>query len=334
MLTVAVPSAQVAESVGECPGATLVVWDPRDGEAPPELRDEIEVLCMPHGTGGRRVYERVAQLPKLAVIQLASAGYEHALPFIPPGVALANARGVHDTRTAEMALLLALASQRGLPQFLDAQRNSTWAPEFFPSVADQRVLVVGYGSIGAAIGARFRACEAHVEGVARTARFVPDAEAGSAHTAPDAGAGSGVDGHAGVVVHAVADLPSVLPHADIVVLVTPLDDSTRHLVDAEFLSHMHDGALLVNVGRGGVVDTDALLAELQAGRLRAALDVVDPEPLPQDHPLWSAPGCIVVPHIAGWAQLDDPRYVDLARRQIAARVAGEAPVNLVAGPGA
>jgi len=307
MLTVAVPSAEVAEAVGECPGATLVVWDPREGEAPPELRDAIDIVCLPHGTGGRRVYGHLALLPRLVVIQLASAGYEHALPFVPSGVALANARGVHDTRTAEMALLLALASQRGLPQFLDDQRESTWAPVFHPSVADRRVLVVGYGSIGAAIGARFRACEASVEGVARTARIAPD----------------------GTVVHAAADLPSVLPDADIVVLVTPLDEGTAKLVDAEFLARMPDGALLVNVGRGGVVDTDALLAELVSGRLRAALDVVDPEPLPADHPLWTAPGCIIVPHVGGWAQLTDKRYVDVVRRQVAALVAGEPPVNHV-----
>src|SRR6188768_2021566 len=229
MLTVAVPSTDVAEAIGECEGATLVVWDPRDGGAPADLAGAIDIVCLPHGTGGRRVYGQLALLPRLAVIQLASAGYEHALPFVPAGVALANARGVHDSRTAEMALLLALASQRGLPQFFSAQREGKWEPEEYPSLADSRVLVVGYGSIGSAMGARFRACEAIVEGVGQSARIAED----------------------GTVVHAVRDLPRVLPEADIVVLVTPLDESTSHLVDAGFLARMRDGALLVNVGRGG-----------------------------------------------------------------------------------
>lgn len=308
MLTVSVPSQDVADALGETdPGVRIVVWDPRDGDAPGDVREAIEIACLPHGTGGRRVYGRLGELPNLAVIQIASAGYEHAAPFVPPGVALANARGVHDTRTAEMALLLALASQRGLPDFLEDQRHSRWEPAFHPSLADQRVLIVGYGSIGAAIGARMRACEALVEGVARTARSAPD----------------------GTVVHATADLPAVLPEADIVVLVTPLDDSTEHLADAAFLAAMSDGALLINVGRGKVVDTDALLDELASGRLRAALDVMDPEPLPADHPLWHAPGCIIVPHVGGWAQLDDPRYVRVLREQIAARLAGEPPINHV-----
>lgn len=308
MLTVSVPSHEVARALGETdPGVRVVVWDPRDGDAPDAERESIEIACLPHGTGGRRVYGRLADLPNVAVIQIASAGYEHAAPFVPPGVALANARGVHDTRTAEMALLLTLASQRGLPRFLNDQREARWEPVFQPSLADKRVLIVGYGSIGAAIGVRMRACEALVEGVARSARTAPD----------------------GTVVHATSELPAVLPTADVVILVTPLDESTEHLVDAAFLASMSDGALLVNVGRGKVVDTDALVAELAAGRLRAALDVVDPEPLPADHPLWKAPGCIIVPHVGGWAQLDDPRYVRLLRDQIAARLAGEPPINHV-----
>jgi phosphoglycerate dehydrogenase-like enzyme len=268
----------------------------------------VNIACVAHKTGGRRVYGRLAQCPALRVIQIPSAGYEHAAPFVPPGVGLANARGVHDTRTAEMALLLTLASLRQLPRFVDAQQRGTWDPFYFaPSLADKRVLIVGYGSIGSAIGARMRACEAVVEGVARSARTAPD----------------------GTMVHAASDLPQLLPEADVVVLVTPHDESTDHLADAAFLAAMKDGALLVNVGRGRVVDTDALLAELHSGRLRAALDVVDPEPLPDGHPLWTTPGVLIVPHVAGFEVLTNRRYTAVVRQQVESLRSGGSGVNVV-----
>jgi len=309
MVTVAVPDQDVADALGDLgPDARLVLWDPRDGDAPDHERDAIEIVCIPHKTGGRKVYARLAALPHLAVIQIPSAGYEHALPIVPKGVELANARGVHDTRTAEMALTLALTSQRMFPELLKAQRKHEWRGDTYPpSLADRRVLVLGYGSIGGAIGARLRACEAQVLGVAQSPRMAPD----------------------GTLVHAVEDLPRLLPSAEIVIVVTPLTDDTRGLVNAEFLAAMPDNALLINVARGPVVDTDALLAELESGRLRAALDVTDPEPLPKDHPLWDAPGCIIMPHVGGMTPLTDRRYTDLVHAQIRARLAGEPPVNHV-----
>ena len=309
MITVSVPSQEVADRIGEVgPDARLVIWDPSHSDPPVDERERITIACLAHRTGGRAVYGRLAQCPDLRVIQIPSAGYEHVVPFVPPGVSLANARGVHDTRTAEMALLLALASQRDLPRYVEAQSRRAWEPnELSPSLADRRTLVVGYGSIGAAIGARLVACEAKVTGVARSARTAPD----------------------GTVVHAFEDLPALLPAAEIVFIVTPLDDTTRHMVDADFLAALPDGALVVNVARGGVVHTDALVAEVESGRLRAALDVTDPEPLPADHPLWSAPGVIVSPHIAGFAQLTDRRYTDLVHAQIKARRHGDDPVNFV-----
>lgn len=314
MITVSVPSIEAAQALGDLgEDVEVVVWDPHLEDPAPEVRDRVTLACIEHKTGGRRVYGRLATCPHLRVIQIPSAGYEHAVPFVPAGVRLANARGVHDTRTAEMALLLTLASLRQLPRFLDAQRRQTWDPFYYaPSLADKKVLVVGYGSIGSAIGARMRACEAIVEGVARTARTAPD----------------------GTVVHATSDLPDILGGFDVVVLVTPHDETTDKLADARFLAAMKDGALLVNVGRGRVVDTDALLAEVQGGRLLAALDVTDPEPLPDGHPLWSAPGVIVVPHVAGFEVLTNRRYTDLVKRQVESLRSGGEGVNIVAvGPG-
>ena len=288
--------------------ARVVVWNPVEADPPEAERERITIACIPHYSGGRTVYGRLAQCPRLKVIQIPSAGFEHALPFVPAGVSLANAKGVHDSRVAEMTLALALASRRLLPQFFDAQSRETWEPKFDTrSLADSRALVVGYGSIGEAIGVRLRASEVHVEGVARSARTAPD----------------------GTVVHAVEDLPTLLPDFDIVIIVTPHSDETDKLVDAAFLAAMPDGALLINVGRGKVVDTDALLAELTSKRLFAALDVTDPEPLPTGHPLWSAPQCLIVPHVAGVEVLTNRRFTDLVKRQIDARRRGDDPVNFV-----
>jgi len=309
MITVSVPTQEIADALGEVgDDARVVVWDPSAADIDPAERERLTIACVPHYSGGRSLYGRLAACPSLKVIQIPSAGYEHAAPFVPPGVSLANARGVHDTRTAEMALALALASQRRLDAFVRAQDEARWAPEYYnASLADRRALVVGYGSIGGAIAARLTACEVLVEGVARTARVAPD----------------------GTVVHAAADLPNLLPRAEVVFLVTPHTPETDRLVDAAFLAAMPDGALLVNVGRGKCVDTDALVAELQAGRLRAALDVTDPEPLPPDHPLWKCPGVIIAPHVAGGTPLTDRRFTDLVLRQIDARRRGDDPVNFV-----
>ena len=199
-------------------------------------------------------------MPALRVIQTQTAGVDHVLHAVPPGVTLCNARGVHDASTAELAVGLMIASQRGLDDYFHAQDDARWEPTVLrPSLADATVLLIGYGSIGAALERRLAGFEVELIKVA---------------SRPRGG------------VHGVDELPTLLPRADIVVLLVPLTDATRGLVDAEFLARMHDDALLVNVARGGVVDTDALVAETSSGRLRAALDVADPEPLPPEHALW------------------------------------------------
>jgi len=310
MITVSVSEQAVADALGPVgDDARVIVWNPVESDPPEAERERITIACLPHYSGGRTVYGRLAQCPQLKVIQIPSAGFEHAVPFVPAGVSLANAKGVHDSRVAEMTLALALASRRHLPEFFDAQSRETWEPNHATrSLADSRALIVGYGSIGEAIGVRLRASEVHVEGVARSARTAPD----------------------GTVVHAVKDLPTLLPDFDIVIIMSPHTPETDKLVDAAFLAAMPDGALLINMGRGKVVDTDALLVELLAKRLFAALDVTDPEPLPDGHPLWSAPQCIVVPHVAGSEVLTNRRFTDLVKRQIDARRRGDDPVNFVA----
>jgi phosphoglycerate dehydrogenase-like enzyme len=280
-----------ADLVGEVPGAAIVSWDLRDA---PARQHEVEVVVVP--PFGARWLTRLGELPSLRAVVLATAGFEHAVPHLPQGVALANAVGVHDTATAELALALMLAAQRDLPAFVRAQQSGTWLePGVRRSLADSRVLIVGYGGIGRALARRLLACETTVTAVASRAR-----------------AGDGmVD-----TVHPVESLHELLPHHDMVVLLTPLTERTRGLIDGPALARMPDDALLVNLARGPVVDTEALLAECGSGRLRAALDVTDPEPLPPGHPLWEATNVLISPHTGGSSTAFPPRAAAYVRRQI------------------
>ncbi|HEX5565756.1 MAG TPA: 2-hydroxyacid dehydrogenase, partial [Streptomyces sp.] len=259
--------------------------------------------AVPYLKGPDVAVRPLAHMPNIRVVQTLTAGVDHVEPVVPKlprGTLLCNARGVHGTSTAELALTLALASLRRVPEFVRAQDAERWEQGIHPALADKTVLIVGYGSIGSAIEDRLVPFE--VEAVHRVAR--------SARTAPRG------------PVHALADLPRLLPEADVVFLATPLTDATRGLVDAAFLARMKDGALLVNVARGAVVDTRALLAELESGRLRAALDVTDPEPLPAGHPLWRAPGTLITPHVGGPTSAFLPRAARLLRSQLRRFAAG------------
>lgn len=277
-----------------------------DGIVPPSIAD-VEFFVTPYATTPEALVV-TAQMPQLKVMQTLTAGFEHALPYLPEGVTLCNATGVHDASTAELALALMLASLRRIPEFVRAQDQHEWRPGAYESLADKHVLIVGYGSIGAAIERRLLPFETTVTRVARTARPSDD-------------------------VHGVADLMSLLPHADVVVLVTPLTPQTRHLVDDDFLQRMKPGALLVNVARGGVVDTDALARALGTHHIAAALDVTDPEPLPPDHPLWSAPGLLISPHVGGNTSAFFPRARKLVHEQVARYLAGRPLDNVVVPPG-
>ena len=250
------------------------------------------------------------RMRNLQVIQTLTAGIDDmtaSLSSIVPGVRLCNARGVHEASTAELALALTLASLRGIPGFVRAQQQEHWQGDFHPALADRSVLIVGYGAIGSAIEDRLTPFElARVARVARSARATARGP-----------------------VHPLAELPALLPDMDVVILSTPLDETTRHLVDAEFLARMKDGALLVNVARGPVVDTKALLAELESGRITAALDVTDPEPLPQGHPLWHAPGVLISPHVGGPTSAFLPRAKRLVADQLGRFVNREPLRNVI-----
>jgi phosphoglycerate dehydrogenase-like enzyme len=271
--------------------------------APPPALDDVEFYVLPYDRGPEPP-KLIRELPSLRVVQSLSAGVETLVPLLPAGVRLANGRGLHDLSVAEHALALIHAAQRDLPRWFAQQARGEWVREHTRSLADSRVLLVGHGSIGQAIERQLLAAEALVTRVASRAR-------------PDAG------------VHGVAELPALLPAADIVVLVLPDTPATRGLLGRAELAALPDDALVVNVGRGTAIDTGALLAETRAGRLRAALDVVEPEPLPADHPLWTVPGVVLTPHIAGGSASFYPRAKRLAGEQLRRYARGEELLNLV-----
>ncbi|HEY8981017.1 MAG TPA: 2-hydroxyacid dehydrogenase [Streptomyces sp.] len=257
----------------------------------------------------------LAGMPNLKVVQTLTAGVDDItarLDLLPPGVQLCNARGVHETSTAELALTLTLASLRGIPGFVRAQDRQEWQSGFHPALADRTVLILGYGAIGAAIEDRLAPFE--LARVVRVARAGRTTERGP--------------------VHSIGELPQLLPLADVVIVVTPLTESTHKLVNEPFLARMKDGALLVNVARGAVVDTKALLAELESGRLTAALDVTDPEPLPPGHPLWSAPGVLISPHVGGPSSAFLPRAKRLLVEQLVRYMNQEPLRNVILTTGA
>ncbi|HNV14258.1 MAG TPA: 2-hydroxyacid dehydrogenase [Dermatophilaceae bacterium] len=308
MRTVTLPGQSWITDVGPVDGLAMRAWDLSDDLDDPSVR----VVVPPMGTTERLA--RLAALPGLEVVQVFTAGYDHVLAHLPSGVTLCNAAGVHDASTAEFAVALMLAAQRGIPEFARAQERGEWIGQrAWPALGDRRVLIVGYGRIGRALAARLAPFEVSLTAVASRPRAGDD-----------------------VVerVHGFDELPWLLPHHDIVVLLTPLTDTTRGLADAAFLASMPDGALVVNVARGQVLDTAALLAETATGRLRAALDVTDPEPLPPDHPLWHAPGVLVAPHVGGAGDTFRPRMVRLLREQLTRYAAGAPLLHVVAGPGA
>lgn len=295
------------EAVGSVEGVEFVTWN-LDGPPP---RERIDVVVPPYW-GGRKRLEALKQVES-RLVQWQSIGFDGVERFLPAGLPLANATSVHETSTAELAVGLAIAAQRGLPEFVRDGMTGVWNLRTFPSLADRSVLIVGYGGVGKAVDARLSGFEARVTRIARTARTERDL------------AGAEVE------VLGFEELRDALTRSEIVILTVPLTDETRGMIDAEALAALPDGALLVNVARGGVVDTDALVAELQSGRLRAALDVTDPEPLPADHPLWPCENALVTPHAGGDSTAMLPRMAALIRRQIEHLRRGETPENIVLG---
>lgn len=299
--------AQFAELTDLPPGLEYVRWDGRS--AFPSDPAEVEFYAPPLTKDIDVIDRPLPHMTRLRAVQALSSGTDELraeLDRLPRPVTLCNAGAAPAPSTAELALTLILASLRGIPESVRAQDGGAWGPEVFPSLYGRSVLVVGYGAVGSALEELLVPFGCAVTRVAGADRDAPRGP-----------------------VRSAAHLPRLVSDADVVVLSTPLTPQTRQLFDAGMLARMKDGALLVNVARGPVVDTKALLAELESGRLTAALDVTDPEPLPPGHPLWHAPGIVVSPHAGGPTSAFLPRAERLLVDQLTRFVNREPLRNVI-----
>lgn len=299
-----VPDVPLRRELGALPAAVELVSEPEPDVDFVLLGVELV----------RRLPGLFDELPRLRVVQAVSAGVEWLVPGVPDGVVVCTASGAHDAAVSEWVVAALLAVRRRLPEFFALQGRGEWegnlnewtatGPSTLGPIDDlegRTVLVLGHGSIGRALAARLQPFGVRVVGIAR-------------HRRADA--------------QPLEALPGLLPEADAVVVLVPLTGETEGMVDAGFLARMKPGAVLVNAARGPIVDTDALLEALHAGRIRAALDVTDPEPLPPGHPLWRAPNVLITPHAAGSVVRWQERAYRLAGDQIRRYAAGEPLLNV------
>ena len=318
MVRVGVDEHLADELLADLPPEAKVVRIPRQ----PTEALEVDFWILPFA---RKVAKEV--LPHLRGVKVAQtmmAGVEWVLPWMPKEIVLCDGRGVHDISVSEWVLTAILASMKRFPLYRDLQRQQKWRLDAAASdpfltldgvhagqgellcedLEGKTVLIVGYGSIGAAVEGRLQPFNVPILRVARTGRENPK-------------------------VYATGDLHQLLPQADVVVLIVPLTEQTRSLIGAAELALMKPGALLINAARGPVVDTEALVSALQAQTLRAVLDVTDPEPLPPGHPLWSAPNCMITPHIGGSTPEFIHRAFQFGAQQVRRFIAGETLENVV-----
>ena len=256
---------------------------------------------VPTYMGGRPALELTKKMPNLKILQMPNAGFDDALEFVRDGMTLCNGRSIHDDSTAELAVGLTIASLRGFPDFVRNQDKSSWVHVKNKSINDRRIGIIGFGSIGSTIAKMLSGFSVEI---------VPFTQSGRDNTT------------------AISDLDKHLPTLDVVILILPLTAESKHLFNAKRLSLMKDGALLVNVARGPIVDTDALVKELNSGRITAAVDVTDPEPLPSDHPLWRAKGVLISPHVGGNTTAFEKRARKLIESQLNLLAEGK-PLNNV-----
>lgn len=317
VLTVSLPyprlHAMVADALAferDAGAVELIPWGLRT-PAPPR---EIDLVVLPFHlsqSSAQAPYvstdvlaETIPTARGVRLLQTESIGYEGLPPLVPAGAVLCNASGVMERQTAELAVALLLALRRNLPGFIADQ--GSWRNRQTPGIVGKRIVLLGFGGVGVAVHRRLVGFDAELCPIAQTARV-----------------------QAGIRVAGIDRLPELARSADAIVITLPLTEQTHCLIDADLLAELPDGASIVNVGRGPVVDTGALIAEIASGRLTAALDVTDPEPLPDGHPLWHLPGALVTPHVGGNTdamQASIARLiVDQARRVLDDRV----PRNIV-----
>ncbi|WP_396278308.1 2-hydroxyacid dehydrogenase [Glutamicibacter creatinolyticus] len=302
---VSFPSAELLQAVGELPANLKpVLWD-LDSAPEGVEPNEIDIAVFPYMAEFSRL-QSIKQATNVSLVQTQTTGYDGIIDLVGSKVSVATAGGVHAAATAEMALGLAIASLRGFPDAVRNQEAGNWAPQRWPGLADRTVGLVGVGGIGEEIRRRLEPFEVNLLRFASSAR---------------------TDEHG--TVHGIDELASLAGQIEVLILIVPLNDATHHLVDAELLAALPDGARIINVARGPVVDTEALTREVASGRLFVASDVFDPEPLPQDHELWRQPNALILPHNGGNTEAFFPRMVALLKRQVQAWSRGEDGENIV-----
>ncbi len=281
----------------------LLVWDGELAALPAEAA-EAAVWVPPYGVGTGRdwISERLSALPSVRVVQLLSAGVEPWPDALPAGVTLCGGRGIHGGSTAELAVALLLSLVRELPRYGVQQAGRHWQRHAPDTVAGRHVLVLGAGDIGRRVAEVLQVLEAEVTLVGRTERDD---------------------------VVGLDRARRLVPHTDAVVVALPHTPETHGVVDRALLAALPDRAVVVNVARGALVDLEALTDEVESGRLRAGLDVTDPEPLPADHRLWGLPGVVITPHVGGGAAGWQQRAAEVVVDQLARIRAGEPPRHQV-----
>jgi phosphoglycerate dehydrogenase-like enzyme len=319
MLRVGYPATLSRDLFRDFPGEVELV--PVSEEPGPEIPIDVW-LPDPYPTRAMRAWPR---LRGVRLVLSLMAGTEWIPRTVGPHVTICNAHGAHNISTAEWTIGAILATLKYFPFFLDVQRGGVWKKRFqasersaqitgdwqphYPPVmleelTGKAVLLVGYGSIGKEIERMLEPFHVRLTRVARTARSHPE-------------------------VHAVSELDALLPNAEVVILILPSTPESNKLIGRRQLAFMRQGTLLVNAARGPIVDTDALVDALQSGHIRAALDVTEPEPLPEGHPLWSCPNLLLTPHVAGSTPNFAPRAVHTAAEELRRYLDGEPLHNVV-----
>lgn len=266
----------------------VTVLNPENARLDSDAVEPVTFYVPPYMSGLTGL-QPVTRMPHLRHLQLANAGYDDAVAFAREGMTIYNARGVHDMSTAELTLALILAANRGFGDFHRAQAAGVWKPARYQSLWRAKVGIIGFGSIGKTIASLLAPFDVDI---------VPFTARGRDET------------------RTLDDLAAELPTLDVVILILPATALTLGMVDKTFLAQMKDDSLLVNVARGPIVVTDDLVAELTTGRIRAAVDVTDPEPLPEGHPLWALDNIIISPHVGGNSSAFEPRMRGLIYRQL------------------
>ena len=275
---------------------------PTDGVTPRAEDLEKITFYVPAYMYGAAALAPIAHMSSLKVIQSPNAGVDDVIPILPKGVTLCNAAGVHDASTAELAVGLAIAARRGFAEFSQNQSKGIWLHTSNAALTDSKVAIVGHGNIGKTIARMLAGFEVQITSFSK----------------------SGSDG-----ALTMDQFDKEISNFDVIILIVPLNDQTRHLMNSKRLAAMKDGAALVNVARGAVIETEALLAELNSKRIFAALDVTDPEPLPSDHPLWQTPGVFIAPHVGGNTSIFESRARKLIQQQLQKLASGLPLANVI-----